>query len=80
MRSYLELVQLIMENDDVYSYLINYYLDLISDQAFEDFLNAECQKGKTVRQVHAEYMASWIPWESSADKLCERIRKMADEE
>ena len=31
MRCYLELVQLIMENDDVYSYLINYYLDLISD-------------------------------------------------
>ena len=49
-----ELVQLIMENDCVYSFLIYYFIDWISDQAFEDYAAKEMKKGKSLRQVHAE--------------------------
>ena len=76
MPNFSELVQVIMENDNVYSYLIYFYLEEISDQAFEDYAKEQCQSGKTLRQVHAEYFASWIPWESCAESLIERVREL----
>ena len=39
MPNYTELVQLVMENNNVYSYLIYYYLEDISNQAFEEYAN-----------------------------------------
>ena len=71
-----ELVRLIMENDCAYSYLIYYFIDWISDQAFEDYAAEEMKKGKSLRQVHAEYFAAWIPWEDCVDKIIERIQEL----
>ena len=71
-----ELLQLIMTNDYVYSYLIYFYLEEISDQAFEEYAKKQCQSGKTLKQVHAEYFAAWIPWETCADKIYEQIRDL----
>ena len=74
--SFSEMVQLIMQNDNVYSFLIYYFLDWISDSIFEEDAEEEVKKGKTLRQVHAEYFAAWIPWEDCADKLIERIHEL----
>lgn len=69
-------MQLIIENDCVYSFLIYYFIDWISDQAFEDYAAEEMKKGKTLRQIHAAYFAAWIPWEDHADKIFERIQQL----
>ena len=37
------------------------------------------ENGISTRQVLSRYMASWIPWESHADRLIARIRKLAGE-
>ena len=71
------LVPLIVENDAVYSYLLQYYLDWISDQAFEDYAKTECEKGKSIRQIHAEYFDAWISWEPYADELIEKIQALS---
>ena len=74
--SFSELVQTIMEEDEVYTFLIYYFLEWISDQAFEDYAVEEMKKGKSLREVHAEYFAAWIPWENCADKIIERIHEL----
>lgn len=77
MLSYSELVQLIMENDAVYTFLIYYFIDWISDQAFEDYAREQMKNGKSLRQIHAEYFAAWIPWEDCADQLIRRLCKLS---
>ena len=77
MYNYDKMVQRIMTNDYVYSYLIYFYLEEISDQAFENYAKEQCQSGKTLRQVHAEYFASWIPWETCADKIYDQIQDLS---
>lgn len=76
MPSFSELVQLVMEYDSVYTFLIYYFLEWISDWAFEEYATEEMKKGKSLRQVHAEYFAAWIPWENCADKIIERIHEL----
>ena len=77
MPSFSELVQLVMENDCVYSFLIYYFIEWISDQAFEDYAEEQMKNGITLREIHAEYFAAWIPWEDCADKIVERIHDLA---
>ena len=72
-----DLVQLIMQNDYVYSYLIYYFIDWISDQAFEDDAKEQVKNGKSLRQVHAEHFASWIPCEDCADKIYDQIQDLS---
>lgn len=76
MPSFSELVQLVMINDCVYSFLIYYFIDWISDQAFEDYAEEQMKNGKTLREIHADYFAAWIPWEDCADKIIKRIYEL----
>ena len=50
----------------------------LTDSAFEDHLREQVAQGRTEREVLSEYMASWIPWEEYGNKLCARIKEMAD--
>lgn len=75
-----KMVQLIMENDSVFNYLIYYFIDWISDKAFEEYAEEEIKKGKSLRQVHAEYFAAWIPWEPCAEQIIVHIHELAKDE
>ena len=76
MPSFSEMVQIIMQNDCVYSYLLYFYLEDISSWEFEELVREECQRGKTQREVHAYYFASWIPCEKNFAKIMERIESL----
>ena len=77
MSSFSEMVQLIMQNDYVYSFLIYFYLEDISSWEFEELVREECQKGKTQREVHAYYFASWIPCEKNVAEIMESIELLS---
>ncbi len=78
MLGYSELVQLIMENDCVYSYLIYYYIEWISEQDFEESVKEWMLEGKTVREVHARYFAAWIPHDPHGEKIVQKIKDLAN--
>ncbi len=62
-----------MENDNVFEHCFQYFIeDMVTDEMAEAIRNAE-KYGIDERTVMAQYMASWIPWEEHADKLCARI-------
>ena len=71
-----EMMQILMTNDKAYSYCCQYFIDDLIDPAFEEFLCMKIEQGKTEREVIAEYMAAWIPWEENADQLIARVREL----
>ena len=56
-----------------------YFLEDTSDWVFQEDMQNECKKGKTERQVLANYYASWIPWEACDVTIIARKRAMAGE-
>ena len=66
-----------MENDKAFVHCCYYFIEDLSDSAFEEHLRKQVAQGRTEREVLSEYMASWIPWEEYGDKLCARIKEMA---
>ena len=68
-----------MTNDKAYSFCCQYFIDDLIDPAFEEFLRTKMDQGQTEREVLAQYMAEWIPWEENADKLVARVCELAGE-
>ena len=62
-----------MENDNAFVQCCYYFIEDLTDSAFEDHLREQVAQGRTEREVLSEYMASWIPWEEYADKLIEKL-------
>ena len=75
-----ELFQLLIESDSAFNYCYQYFIEDVTGWRFEEELRERRENGISDRYFLSRHMASWIPWESSADKLIARIRKMADEE
>ena len=73
------MIQTILDCDKVFAFLNFYFLEDTSDWVFQEYMQNECKKGKTERQVLANYYASWIPWESCAEKIIARVRELAGE-
>ena len=67
MSEYDELLQILMKNDRVFNYCYQYFIEDVWKMRDEP------------REVLAAAMASWIPWEPSADKLIARVRELAGE-
>ena len=78
MLTYDQLMQILMENDNAFVHCCYYFIEDLTDSAFEDHLREQVAQGRTEREVLSEYMASWIPWEEYGDKLCARIKEMAE--
>lgn len=68
-----------MINDNAFVHCCYYFMEELSDSAFEEYLREQVAQGRTEREVLSKYMASWIPWEEHADKLIVRVRELADE-
>ena len=77
--SYSEMVHAIMTNDAVYTFLIYFYLDEISDWQFEQEMKFAAEKGITERQYLSRYFASRIPGEDCYEKLIAIIKEIAAE-
>ena len=67
-----------MENDKAFVHCCYYFIEELTDSAFEEHMRQLVAQGRTEREVMSEYMASWIPWEDNADKLIARIYELAD--
>ena len=67
-----------MTNDKAFVHCCYYFIEDLSDSAFEEHLREQVAQGRTEREVLSEYMASWIPWEEYGDKLCETIKEWTD--
>ena len=52
-----------MENDNAFVQCCYYFIEDLTDSAFEDHLREQVAQGRTEREVLSEYMASWVPWE-----------------
>ena len=68
-----------MKNDNAFVHCCYYFIEDLTDSAFEETLRQKLAQGQTEREVLSEYMASWIPGEEYVDRLCERIKEMASE-
>ena len=55
-----------------------YFIEDVTGWRLEEELRERRENGISERYVLSRYMASWIPWEEYGDKLCERIKEMAD--
>ena len=51
-----------MENDNAFVQCCYYFIEDLTDSAFEDHLREQVAQGRTEREVLSEYMASWIPF------------------
>ena len=71
------MMQIILHCDEVFAFLNQYFLEDTSEWVFQEYMRAECERGKTERQVLAWYYTSWIPWESSRELLIEIINALA---
>lgn len=79
MTEYDELFQILMESDRAFAYCFQYFIEDVTGWHLEEELRERRENGISERYVLSRYMASWIPWEPSADKLIARVREMADE-
>ena len=75
-----EMIQTILDCDEVFAFLNQYFLEDTSDWLFQEYMKNECEKGMTERQVLARYYASWIPWEKCQELLIEIINSLASKE
>ena len=74
-----ELFQLLMESDRAFAYCCQYFIEDVTGWRMEEEVRDYEENGISERYVLSRYMASWIPWESHADRLIARIRKFAGE-
>ena len=65
-----------MENDNAFVYCCYYFIEDLTDSAFEDHLREQVAHGRTEREIVSEYMASWIPWEEYGNKLIAQINEL----
>lgn len=68
-----ELRQLIMESDDVYTYLLQYFIEDITTSEFSEYMKQAVENGMSEREVLSVYFASWILWEEQSEKLIEKL-------
>lgn len=74
-----ELFQLLIKSDRAFAYCCQYFIEDVTGWRFEEELRDYEENGISTRQVLSRYMASWIPWESHADRLIVRLRELAGE-
>jgi hypothetical protein len=73
------LVQLLIQSDSAFNYCYQFYIEDVTGWRFEAELRERRENGISERYFLAHYMASWIPWEASAEKLIARVRELAGE-
>lgn len=74
-----ELFQLLMDSDRAFAYSCQYFIEDVTGWRMEEELRERRENGISERYFLSRYMASWIPWEPNADRLIERLRKLAGE-
>lgn len=70
-----EMVQRIMTDDAVYTYLIYFYLDEISDWRFTQEMEIAAEKGISEREYLSNYFSARIPGEKCYEKLIMKIEE-----
>ena len=68
-----------MESDRAFAYCCQYFIEDVTGWRMEEELRDYEENGISERYVLSRYMASWIPWESHADRLIARLRELAGE-
>ena len=66
--------QFLVKSDRAFNYCYQYFIEDVWDLRAEAY-----DSGISERQLIARYMASWIPWESRAERLIARVRELAGE-
>ena len=72
-----DIEQMIYANDDVFSFLIYYFLDELSDPYFERELAAETERTHNERWSLSRHMAAWLPHEKNCKLILQRIYELA---
>ena len=67
-----------MEDDTAFNECYLYFIDDVWNLMVREEVREAEAHGISEREVLAQYMASWIPGEEHADRLCERIREWAN--
>lgn len=62
-----------MESDDVYTYLLQYFIEDITTSEFSEYMKQAVENGMSEREVLSVYFASWILWEEQSEKLIEKL-------
>lgn len=65
-----------MTNDAVYTSLIYFYLDEISDWRFEQEMKLAAETGTSEREYLSRYFASRIPGETCFEKIMKNIAEI----
>lgn len=73
----IDMEQMIYANDDVFTFLIYYFLDEISDPYFERELAAETERTQNERWNLCQHMAAWLPYEKNYKLILQRIYEIA---
>lgn len=68
-----------MKNDNAFVHCCYYFIEDLTDSAFEETLRQKLAQGQTEREVLSEYMAAWIQWDLNVEKITAQIYELADE-
>lgn len=71
-----QLQQVIYANDDVYSFLISYFQDQISDFQFQQDLRCETKRNNDERWNLSQHMAAWLLYDRNYKVILWKIYEL----
>ena len=75
-RKMIDLIELSYANDNVFTFLVYYYLDQISDPCFEIELANDIKLSHDERLSLCQHMAAWLPYEKHYEEILQHISEL----